>query len=164
MVHFSFSIPVEICKEAKDSLDMLVMVKQLVGDDIKRLKNLEYQKWGPTDDEHKDNNKKHGDNLMVELLAVERIKQITLIKRAIFLSEALDLFPESRLDSLTRQGDSDSSTDILNEGFLKDFVMSEDKLSSLADKDIFHEGFLFFSLIFDSFTTKFSSSLSLKVF
>ena len=65
MVHFSYSIPVEICKEAKDSLDMLVMVKQLVGDDIKRLKNLEYQKWGPTDDEHKNNNKKHGDNLMI---------------------------------------------------------------------------------------------------
>ena len=43
---------------------MLVMVKQLVGNDIKRLENLEYQEWGPTDDEHKNNNKKHGDNLM----------------------------------------------------------------------------------------------------
>ena len=44
---------------------MLVMVKQLVGNDIKRLENLEYQEWGPTDDEHKNNNKKHGDNLMI---------------------------------------------------------------------------------------------------
>ena len=45
---------------------MLVVVKQLVRDDIKRLKNLENHEWGPADDEHKDNNKKHGDNLMIK--------------------------------------------------------------------------------------------------
>ena len=47
---------------------MLVMVKQLVGENSKRLKNLEYQEWGPTDDENKDNNKKHGNNLIMKLL------------------------------------------------------------------------------------------------
>ena len=107
---------------------MLVMVKQLVGDDIKRLKNLEYQEWGPTDDEHKDNNKKHGDNLVINIGDVKKIKMITFSKRAKFLSEALDLLPESRLDSLTRQGDPESSTDNVNDCSLKDFVMSAEKL------------------------------------
>ena len=62
-----FSIPVKICKEAEDSLDMLMVVKQLVRDDVKRLENLEYQEWGPANDEYKDNNKKHGDNLMINI-------------------------------------------------------------------------------------------------
>ena len=72
---------------------MLVLVKQLVGEDSKRLKNLEYQEWGPTDDENKDNNKKHGNNLMMKLQAVERFMQLTFSNRAIFLSSALDLPP-----------------------------------------------------------------------
>ena len=61
---FGLVAPVEICKEAENSLDMLVLFKQLGGDDIKRLEDIKYKQGTPADDEHKNNYKEHGDNLI----------------------------------------------------------------------------------------------------
>ena len=52
------------CQQTEECLKMLVLSKQLGWDDIKRLEDIKYEERAPADDEHKNNYKEHGDNLI----------------------------------------------------------------------------------------------------